>query len=212
MSLHVPPTGRMPRLVIMAKRPAAGRVKTRLAADIGVVSAACFYRHMLASTLRRLGSDPRWHCVLAVAPDEAVSDKNWPDGCSVMPQGPGDLGARMGRVMSALPPGPVVIIGSDIPAISPADIAGAFNQLGRHDAVFGPAPDGGYWLVGQKRMPATPHLFDNVRWSSPHTLSDTLENTKGLSVAMLAERCDVDTVEAYRLLRDTASRLIPCRV
>ena len=123
----------------MAKGPLAGRVKRRLAASIGVVSAARFYRTCLAHTLIRLGRDPRWRSVLAVSPDSDVSAPFWPRGIERVPQGSGDLGVKMQRLFRRLPPGPAIIVGSDIPAISPSDIARAFRLLGNDDAVFGRA-------------------------------------------------------------------------
>ena len=82
----------------------------------------------------------------------------------------------MDRVMKTMPPGPVVLIGADIPDIRPCHIKNAFKILGAHDTVFGPAEDGGYWLVGQRRRPRILSLFADVRWSSPHALADTLKN------------------------------------
>jgi glycosyltransferase A (GT-A) superfamily protein (DUF2064 family) len=111
----------------------------------------------------------------------------------MMPQGGGDLGARMQRIFDAAPPGPAVIIGTDVPHIAPAHIAAAFRLLGRHDAVFGPAADGGYWLVGLKRRPRLLRPFDGVRWSTAHALSDTLANLRGLSIGEVATLTDVDT-------------------
>jgi hypothetical protein len=110
-----------------------------------------------------------------------------------MPQGPGDLGARMARVMKTLPPGPVVIIGTDAPDIRPPHIAQAFHALGRHEAVFGPAADGGYWLVGLRRRPRCPEIFAGVQWSTSAALADTLANIPKTSVAMLEILQDIDT-------------------
>ena len=180
------------RLAIMARVPRAGAVKSRLARDIGPAPAAFIYRHLLARTLRVLGRDPRWRTILAVTPDAAAPRSGG------IPQGPGDLGQRMDRIMHALPPGPVVIVGTDIARISAADVARAFAALGTADAVFGPADDGGYWLVGLKRRPRVPSIFGRVRWSSEHALADTLENCTGLDVAMLDTRADIDTGEDYR--------------
>ena len=143
----------------MAKGPRAGRVKRRLAASVGVVSAARFYRTCLAHTLMRLGRDPRWRTLLAVSPDSDVSAPYWPRGIERVPQGGGDLGVRMQRLFRRLPPGPAIIVGSDIPAIKPSDIARAFRLLGNGDAVFGRAADGGYWLVGLRRSPASAGAF-----------------------------------------------------
>ena len=115
---------------------------------------------------------------------------------------------RMRRLFSLLPPGPAIIVGSDIPAIEAEHIAQAFKLLGRNDAVFGPAADGGYWLIGLKRTPKALAPFAGVRWSSPHALADTLANLKGKRVAFAATLRDVDSKNDYRDLRVYAERLI----
>ena len=177
-----------PHLVILAKAPRLGRAKRRLAADIGPVAALRFYRTILAQTLRRLAADPRWRTWLAVTPEPA----RWPHRPQRIAQGGGDLGRRMDRAMRRLPPGPVVIVGADIPAVGRAPVAAAFRALGRADAVFGPATDGGYWLVGMRRRPRMPDVFAGVRWSGPHALSDSLRNLAGLEVWQVATLADVD--------------------
>jgi glycosyltransferase A (GT-A) superfamily protein (DUF2064 family) len=104
----------------------------------------------------------------------------------------------MGRVAHGLPPGPAVIVGSDIPDITAADIAGAFRALGSNDAVFGPATDGGYWLVGLRRRPCFFDPFTKVRWSSEYALADTLANLAGKNVAMLRTLSDIDDGASWR--------------
>ncbi len=182
------------QLVVMVKEPKPGRVKTRLGRDIGMTEAAWWFRHQVAGLLRRL-DDPRWHTVLAVAPDHAgLSSRVWPAHLPRIAQGPGDLGDRMGRLLRTLPPGPVCIVGGDIPGLGPAHVARAFAVLGANDAVFGPAPDGGFWLVGMKRTTAVPAtLFDGVRWSSQHTLADSLASLPGLRIGLGDTLNDVDT-------------------
>jgi glycosyltransferase A (GT-A) superfamily protein (DUF2064 family) len=107
-----------------------------------------------------------------------------------VPQGRGDLGQRMQRALGRYRR--VVLIGSDIPAVQTSDIAAAFRALGRAHCVFGPAEDGGYWLVGVgPRRP--PRLFAAVRWSTNHALADTLRNCAGYRVALLRRLRDVDT-------------------
>jgi uncharacterized protein len=188
---------RRQHLVIMVKAPQAGRVKTRLAAAIGAVEAVRCYRAMLERTVRRL-ADGRWATWLAVTPDGAAPRMAVGGrGIAVMAQGPGGLGERMQRVMDVLPPGPVVIVGSDIPGIGRGDVAAAFRALGSHDAVFGPADDGGYWLVGQRRIPRTLRLFEGVRWSSAEALRDTLANLAGRKVALLRTMGDLDGEADY---------------
>lgn len=164
-------------LVAFVKAPRLGRVKTRLARDVGDVAAWRFYREATRSLLNRLAGRGRWLCWLAVTPDGTsrarfCAPREW----QILDQGTGDLGARMGRVMRSLPPGPAVIVGTDVPDIRPEHVVQAFRHLGRHPAVFGPAPDGGYWLVGLRRRPRYPDLFTGVRWSTPHALGDTLRN------------------------------------
>ena len=181
-------------LVIMAKAPAMGRVKTRLARDVGPVEATRFYRVALARLIRRLASDPRWRTVVAASPDaQALPRENWlQDAHAVVPQGMGDLGVRMQRVFDTAPTGSTVIVGSDIPDISTRHIAQAFKALGSSDAVIGPSVDGGYWLVGQKRMPRVLEPFGNVDWSSGREREQTLANFGDARVAMLGELSDVD--------------------
>lgn len=176
----------------MLKEPRAGRVKTRLGQDIGMTEAAWWFRHQTRALLRRL-DDPRWRLVLSIAPDPRVRTRAFPPHLPRMAQGTGDLGARMARALRAQPPGPVCVIGGDIPGVQPRHISQAFQALGAADAVFGPATDGGYWLVGlhRTRVPAT--LFQGVRWSTEHALADSITSLGGASVALAATLQDVDT-------------------
>lgn len=193
----------------MAKSPGAGRSKRRLTASVGATQATRFYRACLVHTLMRLGRDPRWKTLLAVSPDSDIGAAFWPHGVKRLPQGQGDLGVRMQRLFRRLPPGPVIIVGSDVPAIRASDVACAFRLLGNCDAVFGKAPDGGYWLVGLRRAPRLLEPFAGVRWSGPHPLADTLGNLEGQRVAFAATRSDVDSEEDYRRLHRDWERLIP---
>lgn len=183
-------------LIIMLKEPRAGRVKTRLGREIGMTAAAWWFRHQVRRLLRTI-QDPRWDVVLAVAPDHAgLNSRAWPEGFRRIPQGQGDLGQRMARMMGAVPSGPVCLIGADIPGVNRARIAQAFAALGQHDAVFGPAPDGGFWLVGLKHTrPMPPQLFKNVRWSTEHALADSIATIPYLSIATCDSLRDVDTAD-----------------
>ncbi|MEM7530101.1 MAG: DUF2064 domain-containing protein [Pseudomonadota bacterium] len=193
-----------PTLIIFVKEPRPGRVKTRLARDVGAVAAALWYRRQCAALLRRLGQDRRWRTVLAVSPDTAVRSPCWPPGLRRIRQGRGTLGARMARALSAASPGPVLLIGSDVPRIGPNDIAAAFAALRGAGAVLGPSRDGGFWLIGLaqgKRLPrgradgvgsGSTGPLEPVRWSSPHALKDTVTRLRPLSVSYTATRDDVD--------------------
>jgi rSAM/selenodomain-associated transferase 1 len=193
-------------LVVFARAPALGTGKRRLARDIGDLAALRFERRMLARLLRRLRRDRRWHLRLAVTPDHARHRKRlWPRGIPIAGQGSGDLGERMRRALAACPPGPALLIGTDIPALGPGHIAEAFRLLGHYEIVFGPAVDGGFWLVGARRSPCLPPLFGKVRWSGPHALADVLANLPPhVSVGFAARLEDVDDGASFR-------RLVPHR-
>ena len=196
------------RLIIMVRDPVAGRVKTRLARGIGTVAATAAYRAMMTSVCARLANDPRWETSLAVTPDNALNSHMLPYGIRRSRQSQGDLGQRLQAVMANTRPGPVVIIGTDIPGVTPADIARAFKALGTSDAVFGPAPDGGYWLVGLKRRPSLPCAFKNVRWSTSTALADTEANLRGKLITHLGVHDDVDEAGDFAGLRHLIGRRI----
>lgn len=193
-------SGRLRRhVVVFVKTPRLGQVKSRLAAGIGALAALRFYRETSARVLQALAQDPRWRTVVATTPARARRSRFWHRALARFDQGPGDLGHRMARAFRALPPGPAVIVGSDIPAIASRHIRAAFRALGGHDAVIGPARDGGYWLIGLKRSrPFPARLFAHVRWSSPHALADTRATLPGrYTVALLETLEDVDDRESY---------------
>ncbi|NGM21169.1 glycosyltransferase [Roseomonas stagni] len=183
-------------LVIFARAPRLGAVKRRLAKGIGARAALRFYVGQLAAVLRATARDRRWRTVLAVTPDRAPA--RWPMAVPRVAQGRGDLGQRMLHAMR--PHRRCVLVGSDIPGVAASDIAAAFRALGRADAVFGPARDGGYWLVGLgPRRPATP--FAAVRWSTRHALADTEANFAGRRLARVRTLRDVDTAADLVALR-----------
>ena len=139
-------------LVLFVRVPVLGRGKRRLAREIGDVLAVRFERQMLALLPRRLARCRRWRLRIAATPDRARRcGPRRPARIERVGQGVGDLGTRMSRAIGACPPGPVVLVGSDIPAMRASHIAAAFGLLGARDLVFGPAEDGGFWLVGTRR-------------------------------------------------------------
>ena len=181
---------------VFARAPRLGTVKRRLARDIGERAALRFHVRTAETLLRALARDGRFAARLALTPDRA----HWRVPTPVLGQGRGDLGARMHRACDRARRGCVVIVGSDIPGVGRSHIQAAFRALGSADAVFGPALDGGYWLVGLgPRRPARP--FADVRWSTAHALADTLANFRGRRVAFLAPMRDVDTADDLRPVR-----------
>ena len=196
-------------LVIFAKAPRLGAVKTRLARGIGALEAWSFYRHASARVIRELAADRRWRTLLAVTPDRFAGPDGciplWPRHVPRLAQGPGDLGARMARPFARLGPGPVVIVGTDIPDLTRGAVWRAFQALGSHDAVFGPADDGGYWLIGLRRCPRRLSPFGGVRWSGPNALADTRANLEGARVAYLDVLNDIDMPADYAAWRQARS-------
>jgi uncharacterized protein len=182
-------------LVIFARQPRYGVGKRRLAQDVGNLAALRFSRSALSELVRRLGRDPRWTLWLAITPDRPTA---WVRQGRPIGQGKGDLGERLTRVTRALPSGPVVILGADTPGVTRADVVRAFHHLGSHAAVLGPARDGGYWLIGLRRGARDPLPFTDIRWSSAHTLADTLASLAGHRVAQLQVREDVDDGPSLR--------------
>jgi rSAM/selenodomain-associated transferase 1 len=177
-------------VVVFARAPRLGTVKRRLAKTIGERAALRFHAETLIGLLRDLLRDRRFRIVLALTPDRAKN--RLPVRVGRIAQGRGDIGDRMATACWRFRKGNVAIIGSDIPDARAADLHAAFRALGRHDAVFGPAEDGGYWLVALgPRRPSQP--FVNARWSTEHALADTLRNFRGRRVAHVRMLRDVDT-------------------
>ncbi len=187
-----------PTLIIFARAPRLGGVKRRLAVGIGRRAALNFHRINTESLIRRLGGDRRWRTMLAVTPEPW----RWPPHIPRIAQRGSDLGARMANAVADAPPGPVILVGSDIPGITPGMIARAFRVLAAADAVFGPARDGGYWLVGLRDRALLRRLFRDVRWSTEHALADTIANLPAGRRHALADMLeDVDDAAAWRRWR-----------
>jgi rSAM/selenodomain-associated transferase 2/rSAM/selenodomain-associated transferase 1 len=167
------------RLILFTRAPAAGRVKTRLIPALGAEGAAELHRRLVLRTLRTAAAFCRQASVdLEIRVDGGREEamRHWlGDGWRFRAQCDGDLGARMADAFAAAfqeGARSAVIIGSDAPGLTPAHLAAAFDALSRTPAVFGPAVDGGYYLVGLARpMPA---LFRGVPWGSDTVLADSL--------------------------------------
>jgi uncharacterized protein len=171
-----PPIRSRPVLFIFAKVPVAGAVKTRLARGIGIVRAAMWYRRALQRTV-------------SVARQSRVPFR------VALRQPMGDLGRRMELVAKAAR-GPSIIVGCDIPDLSPEILRSAAGAVRRYDLVIGPSRDGGYYLIGLRTPAHAFRLYDRVRWSGEHALSDTLANVpRHWRVYCLPMLNDVDVAE-----------------
>ena len=175
----------------MAKEPLPGRIKTRLAREVGSTVATWWFRHQLKKTIRTL-NDPRWDIIVSLSPDIFVKRRNfWPPEINCIPQGRGNLGQKMRNIFKLFANRPICIIGGDIPGITRLEISEAFKKLALRKFVIGPAEDGGFWLIGhQGRAPAK--LFDGVRWSSPWAYLDTIQTFEDRPFSCISKLRDVD--------------------
>lgn len=196
------PRGR-PVAILFLKAPLIGAVKTRLAADIGAPAAWRFYRETAQRIGARLARRPEWDLVVAAAPRRSARHlrRGLPrlGGLPCIEQGEGDLGLRMARCLDRFAPRPRILFGADIPGIDADAIGRAFSLLRRSDLLFGPAEDGGFWLVGQRGPARCSRLFEGVPWSHAETLAATLRNVpRHRQVAFAGTLADVDDGAAWR--------------
>ncbi len=192
------------RLIVFVKAPVRGAVKTRLARGLGAGAATAWYRCSLIRTLNMMRS-ASLDFTLAVAPSAPAFRSASPIRGRIISQARGDLGHRMAAAARA--GGPSVIVGADIPGLSPAILHAALDAVQRFDLVLGPARDGGYYLVGVKSPAHVFRLYDGVRWSSEHALADTLANApRHWRIGFLPMLSDVDVAEDLKGPPQSSSR------
>ncbi len=193
-------------LGIFAKAPVAGRVKTRLAAEIGSQAAAALYRRVGREVVAAsVGRDHRT-IVWFSPPAAGAAVHAWLDGLGVWSfraQPPGALGTRLAHAFArsfAEGDGAVVIVGTDCPGLGRRAVAQAFAALRTHDLVLGPARDGGYYLIGLRAL--EPALFRGIPWSTGDVTRATRARARalGLTCRLLAPLRDVDTARDARVL------------
>lgn len=196
------------RILVFAKAPVPGRVKTRLVPALGESGAAQLHRQLVERTLDTASAAGLGAIDLCCAPDTndpffAACAKKY--GLSLSAQGEGDLGVRMSRALKAtLAAGtPGLLVGCDCPALTPAYLREAATALaGASEAVFGPAEDGGYVLVGLARMPPA-QLFEDISWGTASVMQETRARLTqiGWHWRELATLWDVDRTEDLLRLR-----------
>jgi rSAM/selenodomain-associated transferase 1 len=188
----------LPNILVVAKAPQSGRVKTRLGAHIGMDRAADLAAAALLDTLAAatdaVGA-ARCHLSLDGHLDHAVRGtelRHALAGWTVHPQGGGGFGARLADAHARVA-GPVVQVGMDTPHLTPALLLAAAGGLDDHDAVLGPAEDGGWWVLGL-RDPAGAAVLRGVPMSAPTTCADTRAalSAYGLVVGSTTTLRDVD--------------------
>ena len=192
-------------VVIMAKEPEPGKVKTRLCPPLTPRDAADLYTAFLLDTVGLVSATSGADRFLAYDPPSAAEffRQIVPRPAECVPQGTGDLGMRLSRISRGLffrGYRRVVILASDTPHLPRDCIDRAFSLLDETDVVLGPCDDGGYYLVGSRVM--APALFEGIAWSTPAVLEQTPARAEaaGLSWEMLPPCYDVDTIDALRRL------------
>lgn len=184
-------------LLIFVKHPIAGQVKTRLAAGIGHEKALAVYHELLAftrSTAEQIGADKAVWYGNEVPSQDLWAEAGWP---RLLQEGP-TLGHRMEMAFRwGFEQGyqQICVIGSDCATLSPEILQQAFDALNAHEAVLGPANDGGYYLLGLREV-LTP-LFHNKHWSTDQVLAQTLQDLQDgqHSYHLLPELVDIDTID-----------------
>ena len=188
------------RLICFTRYPRAGATKTRLIPALGEAGAAALQAALVEHLLAKLHTvnERGWELELRFAGDKAQM-RSWlgPEH-RMRNQGCGDLGERMLHAFEDARAECVekaLLFGTDIPDLEVSHLEHAAHLLDTHDVVFGPATDGGYYLVGLKRP--QPVIFEAMPWSTDQVLnqSESLARAAGLTVARIAALCDVDRPE-----------------
>lgn len=180
-------------LIIFIKNPILGRVKSRLAADIGEEKALAVYRDLVAKTRRETEQLENVRRLLYYADFIGDADEWDEDYFEKRLQSDGDLGQKMQRAFQESMNGKTVIIGSDCYDLTSRHIEMAFQKLDESDVVLGPANDGGYYLLGMTNY--FTQLFEGIKWSTNAVLNQTIKQAKrlNLKVSFLEELVDLDT-------------------
>ena len=188
-------------VILFARTVRLGRGKRRLACDIGDVGAWRFYRSALHQSLRIIGRHPCRKIIAVLDPIADVSAPGQPftngrnSRLEIRSQGRGELGERMIRALNKAPPGPAVLIGADIQGLSDAILEHALKATRCSDVVFGPATDGGFWLIGA-RGGLSNRQFQTVGWSEPTTLIQSVATFSAIKRVRFADLLsDVDSIK-----------------
>ena len=189
------------QLIVMARWPAPGRCKRRLAQELGAAKAAQIQARLTVHTLAAAREARQGHgleLVLAVEGLGSRAARRWGQAHGAdrtVLQGRGALGLRMQRQFQRAAregASQVVLIGSDLPQLEASDLSAAFTVLGQRRGVLGPALDGGYWLIGLRRP--EPELLAGIDWGSALVLEQTVAAMarRGLEPELLSRRGDLD--------------------
>jgi len=188
-------------LIIFLKYPQAGKVKTRLARDVGAQRAAEFYSQMSKTIIENVLDTDSYRTIIFYDPPERENEiRSWLGSkqCPITPQTGESLGDKITDAFTQVfssGADKAVIIGTDCIDVTSKTITQAINSLNNTDIVLGPAEDGGYYLLGLKRH--IPEIFQEIDWSTNRVLAQTLEKIKEkkLKYELLETLKDIDTLE-----------------
>jgi len=192
-------------LIVFAKAPIPGEVKTRLCPPLDPDEAASLHGTLVLDTVERAKGLAGASLYVAGAPDLAhpffkVLEGRY--GAKLLAQRGPDLGARMKWAMQdAFEQGAedVLLTGTDLPTLPRARLMESLTLIKKHDVVLGPTADGGYYLIGLRKM--VPALFEGIAWSTAEVFADTKKKIEdaGLSLGLLPECRDLDTLEDLKV-------------
>jgi hypothetical protein len=200
-------------LVVIAKQPLPGQVKTRIATSIGIERAAILYQCALEDTIEMVAGCNSYEPLLSYAPDTAQARRFFSAlaaGFKLIPQRGKDFGERLLNIFRQVAQndvGSAVLIGTDSPSLPPSYLDQAFTVLDdpKVDVVLGPAMDGGYYLIGMRQP--LPILFERIHWSTNLVAAETMSRAveANLRLECLPTWYDIDTVEDLKLLLNDRS-------
>lgn len=184
-------------LIVFLRLPVKGKVKTRIASTEGDDQALAIYVQLMDITLDLAAQSDRYVYLFYEGGLPQLPDQQ--PAFTYLQQSPGDLGKKMADAFSqVLKNHPkAVLIGSDCPTLSKAILEEAYSLLDQNDIVLGPSRDGGYYLIGCKKV--LPLLFDGISWSTPSVLTTTIAKARneGLTFCLLEELMDIDTADDW---------------
>ncbi|MHB8844344.1 MAG: TIGR04282 family arsenosugar biosynthesis glycosyltransferase [Nitrospirota bacterium] len=198
-----------PTILFFVKFPVTGNVKSRLAASLGADAAFALYRNFVLDMLASIEASGMPLRVCYHPPEAGAAVRRWLGSSrEYLPQEGADVGERMENAFSQAFAGGcprAILVGSDIPDLPPAVFTNALRALDDHDAVIGPAQDGGYYLIGFRSDTFLPGAFRGIAWSTASVFPRTLQVLEGAGrkVLRLPLWRDVDTLDD---LRDLAAR------
>lgn len=181
-------------VIIFVKNIKLGKVKTRLAKTVGNQGAFNVYQELVKVTEK---ATKNIHADIQIYFSESIDETKWLGVPKTIQKGE-NLGERMkDAFINGFENGyeRIVLIGSDLPDINAAHIKDGLKALLKNDAIFGPAIDGGYYLIGLNKLQK--FIFDNKPWSASNLLDVTLEELKqnNISYTLLEPLNDIDTFE-----------------